>query len=258
MLEDTFFAQESHRVRLEWGRDGAKRAAERGDVLVIVDVLRFSTAVAMAVSYGVAVAPYTWDDDPYAFADSVGAEVATGRPDAPRPSRFSLSPHSFAGVAPGTRTVLPSPNGATCSRHGAQVPYLFAGALVNAQAVARAAHHILATGSHALTVVACGERWRQFEEDGELRFALEDYLGAGAILSHIESQLSPEAEVCARAFQSVRGDLVSILLGCGSGCELVARNQADDIVLAAHCDSLPVAPVLRDGWFVPWQDEFLT
>ena len=42
-------AQNGGSVRLEWGRRGANLAAQRGDVLVIVDVLSFSSAVVTAV-----------------------------------------------------------------------------------------------------------------------------------------------------------------------------------------------------------------
>lgn len=37
-----------YHCKLDWGQRGALRAAQRGDVLVIVDTLSFSTAVATA------------------------------------------------------------------------------------------------------------------------------------------------------------------------------------------------------------------
>jgi hypothetical protein len=40
------------RVRLAWGQRGGQEAAERGDILVVVDTLRFSTAAATAVHHG--------------------------------------------------------------------------------------------------------------------------------------------------------------------------------------------------------------
>jgi len=58
-------------------------AAERSDLLVVVDVLSFSTAVVTAVQHGGIVYPCAWSDDPATLAMSVGAEVAvkTGCPD---------------------------------------------------------------------------------------------------------------------------------------------------------------------------------
>jgi 2-phosphosulfolactate phosphatase len=257
-MPEDYFSQLQYRVRLDWGRDGARRAAERGDILVIVDVLRFSTTVVSILRHEGIVAPCSWEDDPFAFAAKVGGEVATSRRDAPSPSRFSLSPRAYGDLEPGTRIVLPSPNGATCSRLGAQVPYLFVGALVNARAVAAIARRILHAKSLELTVIACGERWERPGEDGALRFAVEDYLGAGAILSHLAMGMSPEAEICTHAFQSVADNLAPILLRCGSGIELNVRDASEDVLFAARSDTCPIVPVLRDGWFVPWRDEFLT
>src|SRR5207302_2020235 len=101
------------------------------------------------------------------------------------PARFSLSPLSYLDAQSGTRVVLASPNGATCSRYAAEVGFLFVGTLLNAKAVAGAVSHLLAVTDLCVTLLACGERWKTPSEDGELRMAIEDSLGAGAILSYI-------------------------------------------------------------------------
>jgi 2-phosphosulfolactate phosphatase len=101
--------QSGYRCRLEWGRRGARAAAERGDILVVVDVLRFSSAVITGVAHGAIVYPCAWDDDPVAFAARVGAEVAVRRrQDVPEKGRYSLSPASFTSIEAGTRVVLAS------------------------------------------------------------------------------------------------------------------------------------------------------
>src|SRR5690242_12191031 len=216
------FTQDPYRCRLDWGRRGTRAAAARGDVLVIVDTLTFATAVATAVHHGGRIVPCAWADDPAALAARLGAEAAVPRRDVPARGRFSLSPQTYAGLAPGTKIVLASPNGATCSRYAPDVPYLFAGALVNAAAVGAAVAAILARSALAVTVIACGERWPAPAEDGELRVAVEDYLGAGAILSHLHYPRSPEAQVCAGAFAAARDMLPDLLWDCGSGRELRA------------------------------------
>ena len=74
----------SYRCRLDWGHDGTRRATERGDVLVIVDVLSFSTAVATAVHYGGIIYPCAQDEDSAALAQRIGGEVAVHRRDVPQ------------------------------------------------------------------------------------------------------------------------------------------------------------------------------
>src|SRR5262249_17244234 len=125
------------RVQLAWGRRGAQAAAERGDILVVIDTLRFSTAAATAVHHGVLIYPCSPDEALFnALAERVGGEVArhsaSPSPHSSVPTRFTLSPRSYVGIEPGTRIVLPSPNGSTCCQYGAHAAALFVGALVNA------------------------------------------------------------------------------------------------------------------------------
>src|SRR6185503_2901973 len=100
------WSQQGYRCRLEWGRRGARVAAERGDVLVVIDVLSFSTAAVSGVQHGGIVIPCAWSDDPAALAARVGAEAAVSRGQVPERGRFSLSPPTFNTIERGTRVVL--------------------------------------------------------------------------------------------------------------------------------------------------------
>jgi 2-phosphosulfolactate phosphatase len=240
--------QSAYRCRLDWGRRGACLAAERGDMIVIVDTLRFSTTVATAVQHGGLVYPCAEDEDALEAARRIGGEAAVASPDAPAKGRFSLSPRTCLSLEPGTRIALSSLNGAICSRYAQQAPALFVGTLVNAAAVAAAVRRELRNADRRVTVIACGERWKQPSEDGALRFALEDYLGAGAILSCLQQEISPEARVCAGAFLAVRDDLEALLRDCDSGRELVERGLEDDVRHAAQLNLYDAAPVMRGGF----------
>jgi len=235
------FSQQPYRCRLEWGRDGTRRAAERGDVLVIVDVLSFSTTVATAVSCGGVIYPCAKNEDAFAFAQRIVGEVAVHRRDVPQKGQFT-----YKNMVPGTKVVLASPNGATCSRYARQVPYLFVGALVNAQAVASAVSQVLEKYALDVTVIACGERWRTPSEDGELRVAIEDYLGAGAILSYLQPEKSPEARVCEGAFLHVQDELESVLWECETGHQLRERGFGADVQHAAQLNVYDSIPVMRE------------
>jgi 2-phosphosulfolactate phosphatase len=239
------FAQSPYRCRLDWGRHGTRAAAERQDILVIVDTLSFSTAVVTAVQCGGLVYPCAEDEQPGALAQRIGGEVAVRRKDVPAKGRFSLSPLTYLHLTPGTRIVLASPNGATCSRHARAVPFLFVGALVNAEAVATVVSHLLDTTDRCVTIIACGERWHPPVEDGALRVALEDYLGAGAILASLRYEQSPEARVCASAFTHSRHDLAALLWECGSGRELRRMGFPADVHHAAQLNSCDTVPVMR-------------
>ncbi len=139
-----------------------------------------------------------------------------------------------------------SPNGATCSRFGRAVPRLLVGALVNATAVAAAVTQILAEGDLSVTILACGERWHQPNEDGELRFAIEDYLGAGAILAGLPPELSrsPEALVCEAAFRASHDTIAAILAESGSGRELRQAGYPRDVEHSARLNVYDAVPVM--------------
>jgi 2-phosphosulfolactate phosphatase len=242
------YAQDGFRCRLDWGWRGAADAAARGNIVVIVDVLRFSSMIATAVQFGASVYPCEMQGDVESLAREHRA-VAGVRSSAGGPGQFSLSPASFAGATAGTKVVIPSPNGATCSRRASSAPHVFAASFVNAPAVAVEVSRLLDETQLDVTVIACGERWRDEREDGALRFALEDYLGAGAVLSRLSRPKSPEAAVCAAAFERSHDEIAGLLWDCASGRELRAMGLEQDVADCARIGIYDVVPVLRDGWY---------
>lgn len=104
--------QGAYRLRFEWGAAGAAAVARGADVVVLVDVLSFTTTVSVAVDAGVSVLPHPWDDaGAQTLARDRDAVLAVGRSQA-GPGRLSLSPASIrAAAALPQRLVLPSPNG---------------------------------------------------------------------------------------------------------------------------------------------------
>ncbi|MCP5181842.1 MAG: 2-phosphosulfolactate phosphatase [Pseudomonadales bacterium] len=216
-----FATQQAHDVRFEWGWHGAAGLARGSGVVVIVDVLSYSTCLDIACAQGATVYPFRFrDDSVQAFAQDRAATVAVRRGE----EGYSLSPHSLQAIPAGTRLVLPSPNGATLTLE-ANAPVVLAGCLRNAQAVARLAR----TLPGPVTVVAAGERW----PDNTLRPSLEDLLGAGALLHHMAGDKSVEAQAAAAFFAASRTNLKRLMTGCASGIELAERGFANDVALAS-------------------------
>jgi len=222
------FSQQPYRCRLYWGPRGAHQAAAAGDLLVVVDTLSFSSAVATAVQHGGIVYPCSPSEDVAALAQHVGGVAAVGRRDVPARGRFSLSPLTFVDLVPGTRVVLASPNGGLCSHSARGAAAVLAGALLNAKAVAAAAEQLLATTDRCLSIVACGERCLAPDDGDTLRMAIEDYLAAGAILAHLSHPKSPEAVVCEGGFRHVQRDITELLWECEGGLELRGKGVGAD------------------------------
>ncbi len=227
-------------VDVVWGLSGARSLADTCDVLALVDVLSFSTSLTIAIARGAEVWPAAWGTDgAEQLAREIGATLARGRSTR---QGATLSPASLVafGFEPGSRLVLPSPNGSGIAHAavGSNQPVLGA-CLRNASAVAAALRDYERVG-----IVAAGERW----PDGSLRPAYEDWLGAGILAEALAGpgvSLTPDAEAAAAASR-VRRPLAE----CPSGTELIGRDFADDVRLADELDVEPVVPILVAGRFV--------
>lgn len=236
----TFYNQLNVEIRCEWGSKGVEQLAPISDVIIIVDVLSFSTCVEIASQRGAIVFPYLWNDGAAAFAESVGAKLASKRSDrqvSPEETCYSLSPISLCQIPEGTRLVLPSPNGSTLSLMTGNTPTL-AGCLRNCEAVAFAAMRY----GRRIAVIPAGEKW----DDGSLRPAFEDLMGAGAILSYLQGRLSPEAAVAIAAYQHAQPQLKSWVKQCGSGQELIGKGFETDVDLAVEVNVSNGVPRLID------------
>jgi len=231
-----------------WGRNGAIEASGMSNIVVIVDTLSFSTTVAYAVNMGATIYPLALGDDPSDLSSKYNAEIAVGRRDVPAKGRFSLSPLTFNNIAENTKVVLPALNGGTCCKlANKNNAIVLIGALVNAEAITKyIMSFIEANRSHfTISIVACGERFKEPNSDGEIRFAIEDYLGAGAIIAGLKMNKTSEALVCEGAFVQNQKSLDRIIWECESGVELRDIGFGDDVKLASQLNSIDVVPALK-------------
>ncbi|MBF6047007.1 hypothetical protein GO001_17485 [Streptomyces sp. NRRL B-1677] len=245
----SWFMQAGHGVRFEWGPVGAARLAEDIACLVVVDVLSFTTSVTVAVEAGTQVFPYRWrDETAVLFAGQKDARLAVGRSMATEASPWSLSPAALRRAPFTPRLVLPSPNGSTIAASAGESTVV-AASLRNSTAVGQwLADQGYGTAERPVAVIASGERW----PDGSLRPALEDLLGAGAVIDSLrrrgKDQLSPEAAVAAAAFAGVT-NVGTVVADSSSGRELIDGGYADDVAIATELDASSVVPVLTSGAF---------
>lgn len=137
-----------------------------------------------------------------------------------------------------------------------------------AEAFAREHHAVLAVGRLEATkpgavpapslspagLLSC-EPVSRWDHDDSLRPALEDQLGAGAILSALshlgyKRSMSPEASATADLFDAAQGSsLAERMNACVGACELASKGFRSDVDVAAALDSSRVVPVLTDGSF---------
>jgi 2-phosphosulfolactate phosphatase len=234
------------RITAEWGLHGVDVARRnQAAVTIIVDVLSFSTCIDVAISRHAMVVPFRFGDIDAAAdeAKQFGARLAYPRNAG---QQLSLSPASLATLAAHDRVLLPSPNGSTLSCVAAESGgHVVCGSLRNAGAVAAAAQR-LAGSDGSIAVIAAGERW----PDGTLRPAIEDLLGAGAIIAALKTSgtdLSAEASLFANAAQT--SDVAALVRASVSGRELIDRGYSVDVDMAVDHDCSDTVPVLRNGLY---------
>ena len=233
-----YFDQREYNVRFEWGLTGVQALVPVSDVVIIVDVLSFTTCVDIVVSNGGFVLPYNGEAERLAdYARSQDALFASHMRQ--REAAYSLAPSSLLAIPAGTRLVLPSPNGSTLSLATKDAPTL-AGCLRNATAVAHKAQQL----GQRISVIAAGERWKN---NDRLRPGIEDLLGAGAIIAALNGRRSPEAETAVAGFRHAESNLLDTLRRCGSGKELIERGFAEDVHLAGQLNVSHTSPLLVDG-----------
>lgn len=239
--------QQDFGVRFEWGPTGCQQLSIESGCVVVVDVLSFTTAVTVATARGMALLPLPLGaGDPDAYAAAQGASLAVRRREVSKEQPWSLSPSSLAGGPFTERLVLPSPNGALTSLVAKGT--VVAGCLRNASTVAR---WIIDRGygstDRPALLVAAGERW----PDGSLRPAIEDGVGAGAILGPLQDaglRLSPEAAAMADLYRAI-DDPREAIGACSSGRELQRIGYGHDVDDAVAIDAERHVPLLRDGAF---------
>lgn len=196
------FDQSRYQIRFEWGADGLARLAA-SEVVIVVDVLSFSSRVADEVATGGSVEASGADAAALArTADASGALVLLG---------------SLRNASATARAVL-----AEQQRRGART---------------------------SIAVIAAGE-----STAGRTRFAVEDQLGAGAIIDALGElgldHTSPEAAASCEAFRGLRGAVRHLMTASGSGQELLEAGGRDEALAAAQLDATDAVPVLRDGVFL--------
>lgn len=220
-------------MTIEWGEKGLNYAIDRGDNVVIIDQLRFSSTVVTAVALGFVIEP-TSDKSR-------------------RTESFSLSPFSFIDKPP-RRVVIRSPNGAYLSINAKKAKNVVYGSLLNASSVGE----WINKENKSVTLVAAGEvdkeqrtpfvQDREIEmSDGNEIFAIEDFIAAGAISSY--STLK-KTDYCLKAedyFNRVKGNILNEMLSSASHRYNDSKGRGKD---TEFCSKLNVYDIVPKLYFI--------
>jgi 2-phosphosulfolactate phosphatase len=215
----------------------------QGRSVVAFDVLRATTSITAALVAGVKEVRLFGDLESAACAaKSFGSDaLLCGESACVAPPGFDLgnSPGAFQSNSHAGRTVfMATTNGTKALIAARQAQSLFAGALVNAAAISRE----LIRRQRPVTLLCAGTQGR---------IALEDVLGAGAVLNHLAAATDAElvgdaATISLELFRSHQCSLSQALENAMGGRNIIAAGLGDDIRFCAQLDALPTVGVVHD------------
>lgn len=216
---------------LEWGIEGLRKAADRKDNVVIIDQLRFSSAVVTATALGFTIEP-----------TSEKSRSVEG---------FSLSPKSFFNKIP-QKVVIESPNGAYLSINAYDIKNVAFGSLLNAKAVAKWIDSLRGNSS----LIAAGEIdiihrklfFSEYEkkeiENGNRIFALEDFMASGAIAFYSKIEKTNECIKAQEYFKKSKNVLFKKITNTASHRYNELRGKGADTEFCATLNKFNVVPKL--------------
>jgi len=221
--------------------------ALNGRVVAVIDVLRASTTIAVALAHGArALVPFEETEEVVARAKQMDRDdvlLAGERRMLPIPG-FDMgnSPAEFDPDTVRGRTILFTTTNGTHALSAAQgASEVVVAAYVNCGAVVALLRSALRAGRDAAIVCAGRDR----------TFSLEDAACAGSYVRAVSHRraalvLGDAAHACALLARQYGNDAASVFRDAAHGRALAAAGFHDDLALCASLDAYPVVPVYAD------------
>ncbi|MGM0472025.1 MAG: 2-phosphosulfolactate phosphatase [Bacillota bacterium] len=216
-----------------------------GKIAVAIDTLRATSTIITALANGAKeVMPVASIAQAREYNQSTGNTITAGERDGVQISDLEVgnSPVQFANlVLEGQRVILTTTNGTKLLLRLSVAKKVIVAALNNLAAVARE------VSSASKLVICCAGT------NG--KFALEDFLAAGGIISQLNQlevnlELSDLSLVAYQNYLLNQERLCQVLLRSESGQRLINLGKKEDVNYAAKDNIFAIAPYYRDGQVV--------
>ena len=221
-------------ISFAWGKEGAENAADRGDIIVVVDALRATSTIVTALACGVRCVR------PVALLSECRGELTAAEVDGSKHEGSDLdnSPLAFLGGAHlGAELVLRTSNGTQCvaaaSRTSGKV---VAGSLLNAASCGTYVAEKARLSERSVSFVLAGRKGEPAVEDGIAAVAIARTIGP--FTAPVEFLVPPDR-------------LEEAFLRSTTGEHLSVMGKGDDVRFCAQLDRFNVAPVLCGDFFTP-------
>jgi 2-phosphosulfolactate phosphatase len=233
------------KVSLEFSAKDADRAVERGDLIIVIDVLRCSTSIVNALANGAkAVIPTVTLKEAYRLRSQHPDCLLAGERGSRKPRDFDLgnSPLEFTSEKVcGKNLVMTTTSGTVALVRSRQAEWVFVGAFLNSTTVARKTAEVAEKEEKDVSLVLSGEK-------GE--FSFEDFICAGAITERFPSNkvhYSDKALAALLAFKQAQDNLCKNVMKAEHAKHLMRTGFMRDIEFSCQLDILKIVPIYKDG-----------
>ncbi|MEM2673420.1 MAG: 2-phosphosulfolactate phosphatase [Candidatus Bathyarchaeia archaeon] len=233
------------KVHTEFLAKDAIKAVNRGDLIIVVDVLRCTSTIVTALANGAkAIIPVKTLKEAERVHSKNPGYILAGERGGLKPRRFDMgnSPLEYTREKVfGRVIVLTTTSGTlalTCSK---DAKWVLIGSFLNAKSVAEKAAFIAEAEGIDISIIQSGTNGR---------FSLEDFICAGAIISKLPSELielSDPAQAALLVFRYGEKDLCANIMKSEHSKRLIELGFNEDIEFSCQIDLFTIAPLYKSG-----------
>jgi 2-phosphosulfolactate phosphatase len=230
---------------LELRARDAGKAVGRGDLIIVIDVLRSGTSILNALTNGAeAVVPAVTLNEAHELRSQHPEYLLAGERGGHKSRGFDLgnSPLEFTSErVAGKSLVMTTTSGTVALARSKAARWVLVGAFLNARAVAGEAEEIAVREGIGVSFVLAGEKGR---------FSLEDFLCAGAIAKGFVAgrlYFSDKVQATLLAFRQAEADLTGSVMKAEHAKHLVKLGFKEDVDFSCRLNLLRTVPIYRNG-----------
>jgi len=224
-------------------------AVQRGDVIIVIDVLRCcSTIVTALTNAAEGVIPTKTVKEALALHKKHPEFILAGERRGIKPKGFDLgnSPLEFSPQKVKKKhIILTTTSGTKALISSKKAKYVFTGAFLNAEATAKAALKIAEREETGISLISAGTNGR---------FSLEDFVCAGAMAEGFPTdniEHSDAVSAALLAFQQARKSLDRVIQSGYHARYLISQGFEEDVKFCCQLDLFQIVSFLKDGTIVP-------
>lgn len=230
---------------LELVAQDANKASKRGDLIIVIDIIRATTSIIASLANGAkSVVPIQTIKEAKLLRNKHTNYLLAGERNGVKPKGFDLDNSPLSLIKENVESknlIITTTNGTKALVKSKRAKWVIVGAFVNADAVAKKSVEIASKNEVGISFVLAGQ---------DNHFAVEDFICAGGIIERLPNnivELSDKALGALLAFNGAKQTLQENIRKSKHAQELLKIGFSRDIEFACHMDFYNLVPFYHDG-----------